>query len=50
VDKNIIGAIEIKPTVRPEIPKLMKQLKQQGIKHLMIVSGDQQQPTQQLAQ
>ena len=50
VDKNIIGAIEIKPTVRPEIPKLIKQLKQQGIKHLMIVSGDQQQPTQQLAQ
>lgn len=49
VDDNIIGAIEIKPTLRPEIPALIEQLKQQGIQHLMIVSGDQEQPTQQLA-
>jgi Cu2+-exporting ATPase len=50
IEDKIAGAIEIKPTVRLEIPKLIQQLKQRGIKHLMIVSGDHDKPTQQLAE
>jgi Cu2+-exporting ATPase len=50
IDDKIAGAIEIKPTIRPEIPQLIKQLKKRGIKHLMIVSGDHSKPTHQLAE
>jgi Cu2+-exporting ATPase len=50
IEDEIAGAIEIKPTIRPEIPELIQQLKQRGIKHLMIVSGDHDKPTQQLAE
>ena len=49
VDENIIGAIEIKPTIRSEIPALIATLKQRG-KHVAIVSGDHDKPTQRLAQ
>ncbi|MDM8563413.1 HAD-IC family P-type ATPase, partial [Candidatus Marithioploca araucensis] len=44
-----VGAIEIEPTIRPEIAQLVNNLKQKGIKHLMIVSGDHKKPTHQLA-
>ena len=50
IDNKIAGAIEIKPTIRSEIPQLIKQLKKRGIKHLMIVSGDHSKPTHQLAE
>jgi len=49
IDDNIVGAIEIEPTIRPEIAQLVNNLKQKGIKHLMIVSGDHKKPTHQLA-
>ncbi|CAA6827850.1 MAG: Lead, cadmium, zinc and mercury transporting ATPase (EC (EC; Copper-translocating P-type ATPase (EC [uncultured Thiotrichaceae bacterium] len=48
VDNAVIAAIEIKPTIRPEIPELIANLKKRG-KHLAIISGDQERPTQNLA-
>ena len=50
VNNDIVGVIEIKPTIRNEIPELIHDLKQRGIKNLIIVSGDHQKPTQQLAE
>jgi len=49
VNQNLVGAIELKTVVRPEVKQLITGLRQRGIKHLAIVSGDQKQPTQQLA-
>jgi Cu2+-exporting ATPase len=49
VNQNIVGAIELQTVVRPEVKQLIAGLRQRGIKHLAIVSGDQKQPTQQLA-
>jgi len=50
IDHKIQGLLELYPEVRPEIPTLIKILKQRGFKHLAIVSGDQTEPTQRLSQ
>ena len=50
INDQIRGAIEIKPSIRPEVKQIINQLRQQGIKHLSIVSGDHTQPTQKLAE
>jgi heavy metal translocating P-type ATPase len=49
VNQTLIGAIELQTVVRPEVKQLITGLRQRGIKHIAIVSGDQKQPTQQLA-
>ncbi|OQY54166.1 MAG: hypothetical protein DRR08_25385 [Candidatus Parabeggiatoa sp. nov. 2] len=49
VNQNLVGAIELQSVVRPEVKQLIAGLRQRGIKHIAIVSGDQKQPTQQLA-
>jgi heavy metal translocating P-type ATPase len=49
IDQQVAGAIEIQPTLRPEVAAVMTGLRMRGIEHLAIVSGDQQQPTKQLA-
>ncbi len=49
VNQKIIGALEIQTVVRPEIKQMLKGLRQRGIKHISIVSGDHKQPTQTLA-
>jgi Cu2+-exporting ATPase len=49
VNQNLVGAIELQTVVRPEVKQLITGLRQRGIKHIAIVSGDQKQPTQQLA-
>jgi len=46
---EIKGAIEIQPSVRPEVKSIISGLRQRGIKHLAIVSGDHKQPTEKLA-
>jgi len=49
-NNEIKGAIEIQPTIRPEVQQLMKNLRQHGINYLAIVSGDHEKPTKALAQ
>jgi len=49
VNQHLIGAIEIQAVVRPEVKKIIHQLRKRGIKHIAIISGDHQQPTQKLA-
>jgi heavy metal translocating P-type ATPase len=51
VDHQIVGAIELLPTVRPEAIAVIRQLKQRpNIKATYIISGDNEIPTQKLAQ
>lgn len=50
IDQQLAGILEMRAAVRPEARKLLKFLRQNGVKHLAIVSGDQHQPTQKLAE
>ncbi|MEN8217438.1 MAG: heavy metal translocating P-type ATPase [Pseudomonadota bacterium] len=50
IDDNIEGAIEIQPSIRPEVKKIIKGLRKRNLQHLAIVSGDHQQPTRKLAE
>jgi Cu2+-exporting ATPase len=51
VDGQLIGAIELLPTIRPEAKAVIQQLKQlKRIKHTCIISGDSEAPTRSLAQ
>ncbi len=50
VNNKISGAIEIQTRVRPEVTHIINGLRQRGIKHIAIVSGDHKQPTQKLAE
>jgi heavy metal translocating P-type ATPase len=50
IDESLIGAIELQASVRPEVKSIIAGLRQRGIQHLAIVSGDHQQPTQKLAE
>ncbi len=50
VDHQVVGAIELQPQVRPEAKTMIRQLRNQGIKHIAIVSGDHGHPTQKLAE
>jgi len=49
INDVIKGAIEIQPSVRPEVKSIINGLRQRGLKHLAIVSGDHKQPTEKLA-
>jgi Cu2+-exporting ATPase len=49
VDGHIAGAIELHSTVRPEAKQLIQRLRQRGLQ-VRILSGDQEAPTQRLAQ
>lgn len=48
-DNELKGLLEIKPSIRPEIKQMIKGLRQRGVKHLAIVSGDHKKPTEKLA-
>ncbi len=50
LNRQIVGAIELKPTVRPEAQALIQALRQRGIKAIYIISGDHAVPTQRLAE
>jgi len=50
IDNDIAGILELHASVRPEVKALIQSLRQRGIKHLAIVSGDHQHPTQRLAE
>lgn len=48
-DQMVIGALELHATLRPELPATLADLRQRGLT-LVIISGDQTEPTRQLAQ
>ncbi len=50
IDGIAEGCIEMEANIRKEIPETLSLLRQQGIKKIIIVSGDHQQPTQDLAE
>ncbi|MDQ6975537.1 MAG: heavy metal translocating P-type ATPase [Mariprofundaceae bacterium] len=49
IDQQFAGVIEMHAAVRPEVVALLANLRQHGVKHLAIVSGDHREPTQKLA-
>jgi Cu2+-exporting ATPase len=49
INNQIKGAIEIQPSVRLEVKQMISGLRQHGIKHIAIVSGDHKHPTEKLA-
>jgi Cu2+-exporting ATPase len=50
IDKQLAGVLEMHAAIRPEVPALLAALRQRGVKHLAIVSGDHRRPTENLAQ
>lgn len=50
VDGKLGGAIELQAAVRPEVKEIVAGLRQRGIKHLAIISGDHDAPTRKLAE
>ena len=49
IDDELVGAIELEASLRPEAQKVIEQLQQQGLA-LYIISGDQEGPTKKLAE
>jgi Cu2+-exporting ATPase len=50
VDGKLGGAIELHAAVRPEVRQIIHGLRQRGIKHIAIISGDHDAPTRRLAE
>ena len=48
INQELAGAIELKPTIRPEARKAVQDLHQRGLS-VYIISGDQETPTKELA-
>lgn len=48
VDEHLAGVLKLDPCVRPEAKNVIEYLKAQGIE-VLIISGDQEEPTRQLA-
>ncbi|APW61269.1 heavy metal translocating P-type ATPase [Paludisphaera borealis] len=50
VDDQVGGAIALHAAVRPEVRDIIKGLRDRGIKHIAIISGDHEAPTKKLAE
>jgi Cu2+-exporting ATPase len=50
VDDQLGGAIELQASVRPEVKEIIAGLRQRGVKHIAIISGDHEAPTRKLAE
>jgi Cu2+-exporting ATPase len=50
VEGEIAGAIELAPALRDGVPELIAGLRKRGIRQIVIISGDHDAPTRQLAQ
>ena len=50
VGDRIAGAIELRAAVRPEVARVIAELRGAGVRHIAIVSGDHEAPTRQLAE
>ena len=49
VDQQLVGAIELEPTIRPEARAIVQELRNRNL-DIYIISGDQEEPTRKLAQ
>src|SRR5206468_4410605 len=49
-DRRVVGGIELHASYRPEVHEMVAGLRQRGIKHLAIISGDHERPTRKLAE
>ncbi|MBV8334529.1 MAG: heavy metal translocating P-type ATPase, partial [Alphaproteobacteria bacterium] len=50
VGDRIGGALELRASVRPEVRGIVQGLRERGIKHIAIISGDHEAPTRKLAE
>lgn len=50
LDRQFAGVIELRASQRPEVLSIIKGLRDRGIKHIAIISGDHEAPTRKLAQ
>ena len=49
IEGQIVGAIEIQAQLRSEVEEVIEKLRKRGIKNMYILSGDQMEPTRQMA-
>jgi Cu2+-exporting ATPase len=50
MDRCLGGALELRAAVRPEARQIVQGLRERGIKHIAIISGDHDAPTRKLAE
>jgi heavy metal translocating P-type ATPase len=50
VDDELGGALELRASVRPEVRGIVQGLRERGIRHIAIISGDHEAPTKRLAE
>jgi Cu2+-exporting ATPase len=50
IEDRMAGAIELRASVRPEVREIIAGLRDRGIDHIAILSGDHEAPTRKLAQ
>jgi len=50
VDDELGGALELRASIRPEVRGIVHGLRQRGIEHIAIISGDHEAPTRKLAE
>jgi Cu2+-exporting ATPase len=49
-DGRVVGGIELHASCRPEVREMVAGLRQRGINHVAIISGDHERPTRKLAE
>lgn len=49
VDKAVVGAIELAPTLRSGVREVIVGLRERGVRQVVIISGDHEKPTRKLA-
>ena len=50
IDDRLGGALELRAALRPEVKDIIAGLRERGIEHLAIISGDHEAPTRKLAE
>jgi Cu2+-exporting ATPase len=50
VDDELGGALELRASIRPEVRGIVRGLRERGVNHIAIISGDHEAPTCKLAQ
>jgi Cu2+-exporting ATPase len=50
VDDQLGGALELRASVRPEVRGIVQGLRERGIKHIAVISGDHEAPTRRLSE
>jgi len=50
VDDELGGALELRASTRPEVRGIVRGLRERGIRHIAIISGDHEAPTRRLAE